>query len=83
MQWAGHEPQVLYGAGGCVWYKAVVYREQVHFVEIKDMSMGVRGVSAGMPRHGNRHTWVGKGGSSRAAAATVGVVGGARQWGGT
>ena len=32
----------------CVWYKAVAYREQVHFVEIKEISMGVRGMSVGM-----------------------------------
>ena len=36
-----------YGAGGCAWYKVAAYREQVRFVEIEDMSMGVRGVSAG------------------------------------
>ena len=36
-----------YRAGGCVWCKAVAYREQVCFVEIEDMSMGVRGMSAG------------------------------------
>ena len=47
-RWAGHKPRVLYGVGGCAWYKAAVYREQVRFVEIEDMSMGVRGVSAGM-----------------------------------
>ena len=34
--------------GGCAWYKAAAYREQVHFMEIKDMSMGVRGMSAGI-----------------------------------
>ena len=39
---------VSYGVGGCAWCKAVAYREQVHFVGIKDMSMGVRGVSVGM-----------------------------------
>ena len=33
--------------GRCAWYKAAVYREQVRFMEIEDMSMGVRGVSAG------------------------------------
>ena len=37
-----------YGAGRCVWCKAAAYKEQVHFIGIEDMSMGVKGVSAGM-----------------------------------
>ena len=44
---AGHKPWVSYRPGGCAWYKAAAYREQVRFMEIEDMSMGVRGVSVG------------------------------------
>ena len=48
MRQVGHEPWVSYGVGRCAWYKMAAYREQVHFMEIKKMSMGVRGMSAGM-----------------------------------
>ena len=58
MRRAGHKLWVPYGTGGCAWCKAAVYREQEHFVEIEDMSMGVRGVSAGMATAAHRSAMV-------------------------